>query len=150
MIAVDTNVMVYAHREQLPQHERALEWLTYLAEGHLPWAIPVFCLGEFVRVVTHPRVFDPPSNLEQALSALENVLLSPTLRLLNPGPRYPVLLSETIRAADARGNLVYDAQIVAVCREQGASQLLTLDRDFARFPDIQVITLDKSPDSVSR
>ena len=59
MIAVDTNVMVYAHREQLPQHERALEWLTYLAEGRVPWAIPVFCIGEFVRVTTHPRVFDP-------------------------------------------------------------------------------------------
>ena len=147
MIAVDTNVMVYAHREQLPQHDRALEWLTYLAEGRVPWAIPVFCLGEFVRVVTHTRIFDPPSTLEQAVSALENLILSPTLRVLNPGPRYPVLFNDSVRAADARGNLVFDAQIVAVCREQGASQLLTLDRDFARFPGIQILTIDQSPDS---
>ena len=150
MIAVDTNVMVYAHRKQLPQHERALEWLIYLAEGRVPWAIPVFCLGEFVRVTTHPRIFDPPSTLEQAIPSLEDLLLSPTLRVLYPGPRYPVLFNESVRAADARGNLVFDAQIVAVCREQGASQLLTLDRDFTRFPEVQIITLDKSPHSVSR
>ena len=150
MIAVDTNVMVYAHRKQLPQHERALEWLIYLAEGRVPWAIPVFCFGEFVRVVTHPRIFDPPSTLEQAVTAIENLLLSPTLRVLNPGPRYPVLFNESVRAADARGNLVFDAQIVAVCREQGASQLLTLDRDFTRFPEVQIITLDKSPHTVPR
>ena len=145
MIAVDTNIMVYAHREHLPQHERALEWLTYLAEGQVPWAIPVFCLGEFVRVATHSRIFDPPSTLEQTVSALEDLLLCPTLRVLNPGPRYPALFNESVRSADARGNLVFDAQIVAVCREQGASQILTLDRDFARFPGIQILTLNKTP-----
>jgi toxin-antitoxin system PIN domain toxin len=148
MIAVDTNVLVYAHRDHLSQHGRALEWLTYLAEGHLPWAIPVFCLGEFVRVVTHTRIFDPPSSLKQALSALEGLLQSPTLRLLNPGPRYPALFDEMVRAADTRGNLVFDAQIAAVCQEQGVSKLLTLDRDFARCPRIEILTLDASPISI--
>lgn len=148
MIAVDTNVLVYAHSEHLPQHERALERLFHLAEGQVPWGIPVFCLGEFVRFVTHSRIFDPPSTLDQALSALESLLLSPTLRVLNPGPRYPALLGETVRAADARGNIAFDAQIVAVCREQGASTLLTLDRDFARFPGIQTITLDQTPQPI--
>ena len=127
-----------------------MEWLIFLAEGRVPWAIPVFCRGEFVRVVTHPRIFDPPSTLDQAVSALEDLMLRPTLRVLNPSPRYPVLFNESVRSADARGNLVFDAQIVAVCREQGASQLLTLDRDFARFPGIQIISFDKSPHSISR
>ncbi|MFQ5680378.1 MAG: TA system VapC family ribonuclease toxin, partial [Gemmatimonadota bacterium] len=134
MIAVDTNVLVHAHRAGLPGHERALAWLRHLAEGKEPWGIPVFCLGEFVRVTTHPRVLDPPSTLEEALAALEGLLESPTVRVLGPGPSYPELFAEAVRAGDARGNLAFDAQIHAVCREQGASRLLTLDRDFARFP----------------
>ena len=96
MIAVDTNVMVYAHREQLPKHERALEWLIYLTEGRVPWAIPVFCLGEFVRVVTHSRIFDPPSTLEQAVSALENLLLSPTIKPNHTGAESRPALSSPV------------------------------------------------------
>lgn len=146
MIAVDTNVLVQAHREGLAQHERALAWLRALAEGKLPWGIPVFCLGEFVRVVTHPRVLEPPSTLAQALEALTGLLESPTLRVLSPGPRYVELLAEAVRAADARGSLAFDAQIAGVCREQGASRLLTFDRDFARFPGIRVVSPEDNPE----
>ena len=145
MIAVDTNILVYAHRSLLPGHERALEWLRHLAEGRLPWGIPVFCLGEFVRVVTHPRVLHPPSTLEEALSALEGMWESPTLRVLSPGPGYPAVYAEQVRRADARGNLAFDAQIAAVCREQGVSRILTLDRDFSRFPGLEIVTLDEAP-----
>ncbi len=138
MIAVDTNVLVYAHREEAPEHEAARERLRELAEGDLPWALPVFCLGEFLRVTTHPRVFSPPSTLEQALSALDGLLESPRLRVLNPGPRYPSWLDRLARRADARGNLAFDTQIAAVCLENGVRRLLTLDRDFARFPEIEI------------
>ena len=147
MIAIDTNVLVYAHRQQLPQHNRALLWLRHLAEGRIPWGIPVFCLGEFVRVVTHPRVLDPPSTLTEALDALEGVLHSPTARVLAPGLSYPEIYRETVLAADARGNLAFDAQIAAVCREHGAHKLLTLDRDFTRFTGIQVVSLEEAPQS---
>ena len=68
MIAVDTNILVYAHRKELPDHALALSRLTELAQGRTPWAMPVFCLGEFLRVVTHPRIFDPPSTLDEALA----------------------------------------------------------------------------------
>lgn len=145
MIAVDTNVLVYAHRAGVQQHGEALVWLRHLAEGNVPWAVPVFCLGEFVRVVTHPRVMDPPSTLEQALTALRGLLESPTARVLSPGPRYATLFEEAAREADARGNLAFDAQIAAVCRERGVARLLTLDRDFTRFPGLQVVSLDESP-----
>ncbi len=138
-------MLVYAHRSGVQRHGAALMWLRHLAEGHAPWAIPVFCIGEFVRVVTHPRVLDPPSTLEQALNALRGLLASPMARVLSPGPRYLTLFEEAVRAADARGNLAFDAQIAAVCREGGVARLLTLDRDFARFPGLQVISLDESP-----
>ncbi|MFQ5690763.1 MAG: TA system VapC family ribonuclease toxin [Gemmatimonadota bacterium] len=145
MIAVDTNVLIYAHRAGLPGHERAFAWLRHLAEGAEPWGVPVFCLGEFVRVATHPRILDPPSTLEQALGALEELLECPVVRVLSPGPSYPALLSEALRAGDARGNLAFDAQIHAVCREGGASRLLTLDRDFARFSGLELISPHQPP-----
>lgn len=142
MIAVDTNILVYAHREELPQHARALKRLRGLAEASVPWAIPVFCIGEFVRVATHPRLFSPPSTLHQALGAVEGLLASPTLRVLSPGERYVELFIECAREAEVRGNVVFDAQIVALCREHGVSGLLTLDRDFARFRGMRVLSLD--------
>lgn len=145
MIAVDTNVLVYAHREELAaQHPLALAWLKRLAEGAAPWGLPVFCIGEFVRVVTHPRLFDPPSTLAQAAAAVEALLASPSLRVLFPGDDYPANFLKCAREADARGNLAFDAQIVAVCREHGCTALLTLDRDFARFR-IKTFSLADSP-----
>jgi toxin-antitoxin system PIN domain toxin len=145
VIAVDTNVLVYAHREELPQHEQALAWLTALAEGASPWGIPVFCLGEFVRVITHSRVFDPPSTLVQAVAAIESLLACPSLRVLSPGPDYPRHFLECAREADARGNLAFDAQIVATCREHGCTGLLTLDRDFDRFRKFKTISINDPP-----
>ena len=83
MIAVDTNILVYAHREELPQHARARARLVELAEGAARWAIPVFCLGEFLRVVTHPRLFDPPFAVSEACQAL-GAMLGTVVNGLNP------------------------------------------------------------------
>lgn len=133
MIAIDTNVLVYAHREEMPLHALALERLRSLVEGSTPWALPTFCIGEFVRVVTHPRIFHPPTDLETALAFLEQVLGSPSARMVVPGPTFPALFAEACRAGAVQGNLAFDAQLVAVCREHGVAEILTEDRDFARF-----------------
>jgi hypothetical protein len=81
--------------------------------------------------------------MEQAVAALEGLLHSPALKILSPGSRYAALLIEAIRAADVKGNLVFDAQIAALCREHRVSQLLTMDRDFTRFPGLQLLRLDE-------
>jgi toxin-antitoxin system PIN domain toxin len=133
VIAVDTNILVYAHREELPRHSQALAELTRLAQGAERWAIPVFCLGEWLRVITHPAVFSPPHSSAEAAEAAERLLASPSLVVLAPGEAYPELLVETVRGSAVRGNLVFDAQIVALCREAGVSELVTEDRDFTRF-----------------
>lgn len=138
MIAVDTNILVYADRSELPQHARALAALRELAEGRDAWALPVFCLGEFVRVVSHPRLFDPPTPASEAVAAVAALLESPSVRLLSPGRRYWELFAELVREGGVSGNLVFDAQIAAVCLEHGARTLLTEDRDFARFARITV------------
>jgi toxin-antitoxin system PIN domain toxin len=116
--------------------------LRTLAEGSAPWGLPVFVIGEFLRVATHPRVLHPPSSLEEASAAIDALLASPSLRILSPGERYWTLLRETLLEAGSRGNLVFDAQIVAVCREHGAGTLLTEDRDFRRFTGIRIARLE--------
>jgi len=95
-------------------------------------------IGEFLRVATHPRVLVPPSSEAAALGAIEALLGSPSVRLLSPGNRYWTLLSQLVTAAGARGNLVMDAQIAAVCLEHGATTILTEDRDFRRFDAVTV------------
>jgi toxin-antitoxin system PIN domain toxin len=145
LIAVDTNVLVAAHRSDAAQHLPALAWVRSLAEGQAPWGIPVFCLGEFVRVVTHRRVFDPPSTIAQAIEAVDALLESPTVRVLLPSAYHWSLLRASIIAGEATGNLVFDAQIAALCREHGVERLLSEDRDFRRFPGLSLVTLDCPP-----
>ena len=70
MIAVDTNILVYAHRSDSSWHEPALRALTGLAEAKGAWAIPWPCLHEFFAIATHPRIYDPPSSSKQALQAV--------------------------------------------------------------------------------
>ena len=137
MIAVDTNILLYADREETPQHRAALRALRRLAEGHEAWAIPIQCVGEFLRVVSHDRVFQPPTPIGEALASIESLLASPSARVLVPGGRYLRILREVIERAEVRGNLVFDAQIAAVCLEHGATTLLTEDRDFSRFQGIK-------------
>jgi toxin-antitoxin system PIN domain toxin len=138
MIAIDTNVLVYAHRAETDLHKVALNHLTSLCEGNQPWALPVPCLSEFFRVVTHPKVFNPPTRLVDAIDFARSVTEAPSCRLLKPGNHYLDHLYSVMEQADARGNLVFDAQIVALCREHSISNVLTNDRDFERFDGISV------------
>ncbi len=142
MIAVDTNILVYADREESALHAAALRALRLLAEGDEAWAIPVFCVGEFLRVISHDRLFDPPTPVLDAMDSVESLLASPSARLLVPGDRYLRLLRSMVVESHVHGNLVFDAQIAAVCLEHGATTLLTEDRDFARFRSLKPMTLD--------
>lgn len=141
MIAVDTNILIAADRVESPWHAAARARLEELTGGVEPWGLPLFVCGEYLRVVTHPRVFNPPTPLDEALGNIHTLLQSPGARLLRPGDRYLDLLHETLIQADARGNLVFDAMIVALCREHGVGTILTEDRDFKRFEGVRVAHL---------
>ncbi len=93
---------------------------------------------EFLRVVTHPRVFDPPTGLAEALEDLRSLLDSPSLTLFGEGPGHPEHLQRMMRDGRAAGDLAHDAHIAALCAEHGVRELLTSDRDFARFPGLKV------------
>jgi uncharacterized protein len=116
-----------------------------LPAGRSRGAVPVFCLREFLRVVTHPRLFDPPSTLDQALAAMDAIVQCRSARIVSPTEGYLALLAECLRHAEARGNLVFDAQIVALCSEHGIERLLTADRDFARFAGLTIVPLSTAP-----
>ena len=133
MIALDTNILVYARRRESAHHRDAMKLLKTLAEGDEAWALPWPCVYEFLRVVTHPRVFDPPSDLDAALDDLESLLDSPSLVMLGEGPSHPAHMRRVVSGGHASGNLAHDAHIAALAIEHGVSELLTTDRDFSRF-----------------
>jgi toxin-antitoxin system PIN domain toxin len=138
VIAIDTNILVYARREEAPHHAAARRILVALAEGNTPWALPWPCVYEFLRVITHPRVFQPPTELDDAVEDLTSLLESPALVLLGEGPAHLGHLRRAVLGGRASGNLAHDAHIAALLREHGVEELWTADRDFARFAGLRV------------
>lgn len=135
MIAVDTNILVYAHRADSPSHVRALQVLTDLATGPAPFAIPWPCVSEFLAVVTHPRIYRPTSTIAEALGAIRGLEELPHIRFLTETHGHIQLLNELCTPAIA-GAKLHDARIAAICVGHGISELLTADRDFSYFPQL--------------
>ena len=133
MIAVDTNVLVYAHREDSEWHAPAARAVAGLAEGTAEWAIPWPCLHEFLAIVTHPRIFKTPTPLKLAFGQVEAWLESPSLVVLSENDDYFAALTETALAARVTGARTHDARVAALCVSHGVGELWTADRDFSLF-----------------
>lgn len=138
MIAVDTNILVYAHREDSPWHNIASRKIAELAEGRASWAIPWPCLCEFFAIVTHPRIYDPPTSVNLALDQIDAWLESPGIVLLSEGINYWTTLRSMITDGKVMGPQVHDARIAALCRSHGIRVLWTADRDFSRYAQLVV------------
>ncbi len=137
MIAVDTNILVYAHRADSPWHRKADHVIERLAEGHSLWGIPWPCLYEFLAVVTHPRIYNPPTPLADALLQIRFWLESPTLVLLNEGEEFFETLDTLLKRSSVAGAAIHDARVVALCLRHGVKTLYSADRDFSRFPQLR-------------
>ena len=137
MIAVDTNILVYAHRKDGPWYAAAQMRVAELAEGSSPWYIPWPCLHEFLAVVTHPRVFSPPSTIEEGVDQVEAWRESPSLVVLGELEGYWRHLRSTMEGARITGPLVHDAHVAALCLQHGVREIWTADRHFGRFPGIR-------------
>ncbi len=133
MIAVDTNVLVHAHREDSPWHGGASCRMKELAEGKRPWAIPWPCLHEFLAIATHPRIWLPPTPLARAIDQVDAWLESPSVVLLGEGPGYWEKLKGVLDAGRVSGPMVHDARVAALALLHGVEELWTADRDFGRF-----------------
>ncbi|HEY1932272.1 MAG TPA: TA system VapC family ribonuclease toxin [Acetobacteraceae bacterium] len=138
MIAVDTNILVYAHREDSPFHDAAYRRLASLAEGAASWAIPWPCLHEFLAIVTHPRIYAPPTPLSTALAQVDAWIESPSLVLLAESTSHWLTLRNLLTTGRIAGPMVHDARVAALCRQHGVRELWSADRDFGRFSGLLV------------
>lgn len=136
MLLLDVNVLVYAHREDTPEHKAFRGWLEQIVAAETPFAVPELVLSGFLRVVTHPRIFAPPTPLDQALAVVDALRAQPNYVSIAPGPRHWDLFVGLCRTANAKGGLVPDAYLAALAIESG-SEWITTDRDFARFPGLR-------------
>jgi predicted nucleic acid-binding protein len=129
-----------AHRRDSEWNDRALAVLMELANGNQRWAIPWPCVHEFFAIVTHPRIYREPSSSSLATAAIDAWTASPSLQFFHESPTYWGTLTRLISAGRIRGPMIHDARIAAICIDNGATQLLSADRDFSRFDELAVTT----------
>ena len=138
MIAVDSSILIYAHREDSPFHEAAAVAMSRLAQGRAAWAVPWPCLHEFFAVVTHVRIYKPPTPSVQALDQIEAWLESPSLVMLAETDGHWPQLRGLLQQGRIRGPAVHDARIAALCLQHHVRELWSADRDFSRFAALKV------------
>ncbi len=137
MIALDTQILVYAHRSDAGQHAAARKATALLAAGKGAWGLPSQALHEFLGIVTHPRLYDPPSSPAQAWDQIHAWLESPTVVVLSEAPSHLETLRRLTTSHRITGPRVHDARIAAICIDHGVRELWTADRDFRRFTELR-------------
>jgi toxin-antitoxin system PIN domain toxin len=137
VIAVDSNLLIYSHREDSKFHVAAKELIDSLRHESAPWAIPWPCVHEFIGIVTHTNIYKPASTLPQALAAVDAWLAGGNVHLLSESPGYFEKLRELALAAKLSGPRIHDARIAALCLHHGVRELWTADRDFSMFPKLK-------------
>lgn len=132
MLMPDVNVLVYAHREESLHHDRYATWLIDLAGGPEPFAVSEFTLHDFLRVVTNPRIFVPPTSMVDAFQFIDNLVSRSICSLIRPGPNHWSIFRRLCETGTVKGKLVADAVHAALAIESGC-EWVTADTDFARF-----------------
>jgi toxin-antitoxin system PIN domain toxin len=138
VIAVDTNLLIYSHREDSDFHGAAKNLIESLRHQSGAWAIPWPSIHEVIAIATHPGIFKPASTLAEAFAFLDSLLASPQLQLLAESPGYFEKLRDISTAARLKGPRIHDARIAAICLHHGVSELWSADRDFSAFPQLKV------------
>ena len=136
MIAVDTNLLVYAHRQEMRSHAPALEAIRRLVEGQAVWAVPWSCAHEFISVVTNPKPFKRPTSARDAIAFLRS-LEAEHFHWLAEGPGYLDKLDALLASGNVVGGRVHDARVAAICLYHGVRELWSADRDFSMFPQLK-------------
>ena len=136
MYLIDVNVLVYAHRQDSPDHDAHRQWLEDVINSDQAYGISENVLPGFLRVVTHPSVFDPPSGLEDALGFAIQLRDQPNAVSVRPGPRHWEIFTRLCRESGAKGNLIPDAFFAALAIESG-SEWVTTDHDYRRFSGLR-------------
>lgn len=136
MDLLDVNVLVNGYRRDAPRHQAFRKFVESLVKGGQPFAIPSVSLSGFFRVVTHPRIFSPPSTFNDALIFADQLRSLPHCITVEPGPRHWEIFVDLCKRGNASGNLVSDAYLAAITIETGG-ELVTDDRGFGRWPGLK-------------
>ena len=136
MLLPDVNVLIYAFREDALEHQRFRDWVEDLLNGDEAYGVCDLVLSGFLRIVTHPAIFDPPSPIAGALAFVEEVRGQPNCVVIQPGVRHWDVFASLCRTSGARGNLVPDAYLAALAIESG-SDWITTDGDYGRFAGLR-------------
>ena len=138
MIAIDTNILVYAHRVESDWHDRALATMRSLCDGADLWTIPWPCVHEFFSVVTNKRIYSPATTTAEAFAQLREWLDAPSARLIGESADHLAALERIVLAGKLLGPKVHDARIAAICVSHGVKELWSVDRGFSRMAEIRV------------
>ena len=136
MVLLDVNVLLYAHRQDFPEHPAYRGWLEDLIQSPQAYGLTDLVLSSFLRIATHRRIFDPPTPPDAALSFVDQIRDRPNRVAITPGVRHWEIFSRLCRQVQCKGNLVQDAYLAALAIESG-SEWITTDRDFSRFPGLR-------------
>ncbi len=137
MIALDTNILVHAHRKEASLHEPARQTVKDLAESMSPWCICFHSLIEFYGMATHPKIWRKASSPAEAFRQIHAWRAAPSLRILGDSAIVLESLESITTMAKIQGPLIHDARITACCLANGVTEIWTVDRDFSRFPDLK-------------
>lgn len=135
MVLPDVNVLIYAHRKDTAHHDAARRWVEAMLQSDRAYGMSELVVSAFLRIVTHPRVFDPPTALPAALAFAEEVMSPAHAVRVVPGARHWEIFTRLCRGANVKGNMVADAYLAALAIESGCEWIST-DGDYARFPDL--------------
>lgn len=136
MIVPDVNLLLYACITAFPEHARARRWLEEVMNGEPDVGLAAPAVFGFIRLSTHPRVFDPPLAVGDAVQRVEQWLARPHVQFLLPGPRHLELAFRLLRGLGTAANLTTDVQLAALAIEHQA-ELHSNDTDFGRFPQLR-------------
>lgn len=143
MTLLDVNVLIYAHRPEMPQHAATLEWLTRSFTDGEPIAVWDVILTSTYRILSNPKLVREPEAAPRAMSFVQEVRAASMV--LQPTPRYWTLLTRLLRDSRAVGNLVTDAAIAAFALDHDC-KLATFDQDFTRFKGLRLLAPAIAPD----
>jgi uncharacterized protein len=138
VIAIDTNILVYAHRNDAVHHQIALTALESAMSSRTTWAIPWPCVHEFISVVTNRRVYNLSTPLNLAFAQIREWSHFPNHSFIGETAEHLNVLENFAVAGQISGGMIHDARIAAICLQHGVSELWTADRDFSRFPKLKV------------
>jgi toxin-antitoxin system PIN domain toxin len=133
---VDANLLLWAHHRQFPMHEASRAWWGHVLSEQALVGIPWPSILAFVRISTHPRALERPLDTGAAWTTVETWLDRPNVWIPTPTDRHRAILGPLLRAGRATGNHVPDTHLAALAIEWGL-ELLSADRDFARYPGLR-------------